>query len=166
MLGFTKGTGASATTNAAGYAIGATVITLAAAGTGTIKVGDAITFAGDTNPYQVVSGDADVSNAGTITIAEPGLRVAITTAATAITVGNSYMPNVAFSSDAMRLLARAPAKPAEGDARIDEYILTDPRSGLSFEISVWAGNRMVAYQVALAWGVKAVKAPHITLLRG
>ncbi|MEL1746495.1 P22 coat - protein 5 family protein, partial [Acinetobacter baumannii] len=65
-----SGTGASATTNAAGYAIGATSITLASAGTGTIVAGDVITFAGDTNQYVVVGGDTDVSNGGTITLAK------------------------------------------------------------------------------------------------
>jgi hypothetical protein len=81
-------------------------------------------------------------------------------------VGNSYMPNVGFTQDAMRLLARAPAKPKEGDARIDEYILVDPRSGIAYEITVWAGYRMIAYEVGLAWGVKAVKQAHIVLLLG
>jgi hypothetical protein len=52
---FTKGTGASATTNTAGYAVGATDITLASAGTGTLVAGDVITFTGDTNQYVVVS---------------------------------------------------------------------------------------------------------------
>lgn len=164
--GHTKGTGLNATTNAAGYAVGSTVITLAAAGTGEIKAGDVITFAGDTNKYVVAIGDADVSNGGTITLNEPGLRVAIPAAATAITVGNSYMPNVGFSQDALRLLFRAPSKPAEGDSRIDEYILVDPRSGLAFEISLWAGQRMVVYQVAAAWGWKAVKEDNIALLLG
>jgi len=166
LLGFTKGTNSGATTNNAGYAVGATVITLASAGTGTIKAGDIITFAGDTNKYQVKTGDADVSNGGSITLCEPGLLVAIPAATTAITTGASYLPNVAFSSDAMRLLARAPAKPAEGDARIDEYLLTDTRSGITYEVSVWAGNRMVSYQVGLSWGVKAVKEPHIALMLG
>lgn len=166
LKGHTKGTNSGSTTNAAGYAIGSTVITLAAAGTGTHVAGDVITFAGDTNQYVVVSGDADVSNGGTITIAEPGLLVAIPASATLITTTNSYMQNVAFTEDSMRLMARPPAVPQEGDARIDEYLLQDPRSGLTFEVSVWAGQRMVAYQVALAWGVKAVKQPHIALLKG
>jgi hypothetical protein len=164
---FTKGTNnGAASTNNAGYAIGATVITLAAAGTGTIKAGDVITFAGDLNKYVVGSGDVDVSNGGTITLNAPGLRQAIPAANTVITTGASYMPNVGFSQDAIRLLARPPAKPAEGDLRIDEEIITDPRSGLSFEVSVWPGQRMVAYQVALAWGVKAVKEENIALLLG
>jgi hypothetical protein len=157
---FTKGTGASSTTDAAGYAVGSTSIGLASAGTGTIKAGDAIKFAGDNNVYGVITGDTDVSNGGTIKIAEPGLLVAIPTSATAITIQNSYLPNVGFSQNAMRLLERAPSKPEQGDMRIDEYILTDPRSGLSFEVSVWPGQRMVKYEVSAAWGVKNTKSEH------
>lgn len=164
--GHTKGTAASATTNDAGYAVGATVITLASTGTGTFVAGDVITFAGDSNQYVVVSGDADVSNGGTITIAEPGLRKAIAASATNITVSNSYAVNVGFSQDALRLVARAPAAPAEGDQRIDEYLLTDPRSGLTFEVAVWPGIRMVKYTVALAWGTAATKRENIGLVIG
>lgn len=162
----TKGTGASATTNAAGYAVGARVITLASAGTGTITVGDSITFAGDTNKYMVTAGDADVSNGGTITIAEPGLRVAIPTAATNITLGNSYSANVAFSQNAMALAARPPALPNEGDLALDRMLLTDPRSGITFEVAIYPGYRMIEAEVALAWGVKATKREHIALLFG
>lgn len=162
----TKGTGAAATTNAAGYAVGATVITLAAAGTGTIKQGDVVTFAGDTNKYVVASGDTDVSNAGTITLAGPGLRVAIPASATAITVGNSYEANVAFSQDAMQVAMRAPAAPVEGDMALDRMVIVDPRSGIPFEFSIWPGYRMVSGEVALAWGQKAVKREHISVLLG
>jgi hypothetical protein len=162
----TKGTGASATTNNAGYAIGATVITLAAAGTGTIVAGDVITFAGDANKYVVASGDADVSNGGTITLAAPGLRKAIAASATAITVGATYDANVAFSSDALHLVTRAPALPAQGDNALDRMMLVDPRSGLAFEISIYAGYRKVRGEVALAWGQKANKPEHIALLLG
>lgn len=162
----TKGTGASATTNTAGYAVGATVITLAAAGTGTIKAGDVVSFAGDTNLYVVASGDTDVSNGGTITLAAPGLRVAIPASATAITVGNSYAGNVAFSRNAIHLVTRAPALPKEGDSAIDRMQIIDPRSGMVFEISVYAVYRKIRAEVTAAWGVGAVKAEHIALLRG
>lgn len=85
-LSETKGTASGATTDATGYAIGTTTITLASAGTGTIIVGDRVTFAGDTVKYVVMSGDSDVSNGGTITIASPGLLTAIPSSTTAITV--------------------------------------------------------------------------------
>jgi len=163
----TKGTNnGSASTNNAGYAIGATVITLASAGTGNILAGDVITFAGDTNKYLVVSGDADVSGGGTITIAAPGLRQAIAASNTVITTGASYAPNVAFSRNALRLITRAPALPEEGDAAFDRMTVVDPRSGIAFEFAIYLGYKKVRYEVAMAWGVKATKAEHIALLLG
>ncbi len=163
---FTAGTGASATTNAAGYAIGATTITLAVAGTGTIIAGDVVVFAGDTNKYVVATGDADVSNGGTIVLAEPGLRKAIPAAATAITVSAASARNMVFHRSAIALATRAPALPEEGDSAADRQIITDPRSGLSFEISMYLQYRQVQYEVALAWGVKAVSTKYIGILLG
>jgi len=162
-----KGTAAGATTNASGYAIGATVITLASAGTGTIVADDVITFAGDANQYVVVTGDADVSNGGTVTIEAPGLRAAIPAIATAITVTNTFaVSGVAFSSDALWLAMRPPAIPEEGDLAVDRMMLTDPYSGVTFEFCIYLGYKMVRYEVGLAWGVKATKPRHIALLKG
>lgn len=167
IVTFTKGTNnGSASTNNAGYAKGATVITLASAGTGTILAGDYITFAGDTNKYLVVSGDADVSGGGTITLAAPGLRVAIAASNTVITTVGSSARNIGFSQNALHLVARAPALPQEGDLAIDRFMLTDPRSGLSFEVSLYPGYRKIRAEVALAWGYKAVKREHIAALLG
>lgn len=162
----TKGTGASATTNTAGYAIGATVITLASAGTGTILAGDVITFAGDTNKYVVASGDADVSGGGTITLAAPGLRQAIPASATAITLGANYTANMFFSQNALLLAARTPAMPAGGDDADDVTTVTDPISGLVFQIAVYKQYRRIKYEVGLAWGVKCVKPEHCGILLG
>lgn len=162
---FTPGTAAGATTNAAGYAIGATTITLAAAGTGTLKKGDVITFAGDSNKYVVAANVAAVSGA-TLTLAAPGLRQAIPAAATNITVQTAFAQNVAFTRSAIGLAARAPALPQEGDAAIDRFALTDPRSGIVFEVSLYAGYRKIRAEVALSWGVKAIKPAHIALLQG
>lgn len=159
------GTGSSATTDSAGYAVGDTVITLASAGTGTILAGDVITFAGDSNQYVVASGDGDVSNGGTITLAAPGLCAPIS-GATNITVVAAAARNMAFARSAIALATRAPALPQEGDAADDRMIITDPRSGLSFEVSMYKQYRQVQYEVALAWGVKAVKPEHIALLLG
>jgi hypothetical protein len=162
----TAGTGASATTNNAGYAVGATVITLASAGTGTIVAGDVITFAGDSNKYVVASGDADVSNGGTITLAAPGLRKAIAASATNITVVAAAARNMCFARSAIALATRAPALPPQGDSAIDRQIITDPVSGLSFEVSMYAQYRQMQYEIGLAWGTAAVKTQHIGLLLG
>jgi len=163
---FTAGTGASATTNAAGYAVGATSITLASAGTGTILAGDFITFAGDTNKYQVVTGDTDVSNGGTIVLAAPGLRKAIPASATAITVIATSVRNMAFARSAIALATRAPALPPQGDSAVDRQIITDPVSGLSFEVAMYAQYRQMQYEVSLAWGCAAVKTEHMAVLLG
>ncbi|EXE17194.1 hypothetical protein J558_2875 [Acinetobacter baumannii 1106579] len=161
-----SGTGASATTNAAGYAVGATAITLASAGTGTIVAGDVITFAGDTNQYVVVGGDTDVSNGGTITLAKPGLRKAIPAAATAITVAPTSTRNLAFARSAIALATRIPALPEGGDSADDRMIVTDPVSGLSFEIAIYRQYRQVQYEVSLAWGCAMVKPEHSIILLG
>lgn len=166
IVQFTKGTGASATTNTAGYAIGATVITLASAGTGTIIAGDSITFAGDTNQYMIASGDADVSNGGTITLAAPGLRKALAASAVAITLIASSARNMLFNRSAIVLATRLPERPAEGDLALDVMSITDPRSGLTFEVSIYGGYRMVRYEIALAWGVKNIKPEHTAILLG
>jgi hypothetical protein len=164
----TKGTGAAPTTNGAGYAVGSTVITLAATSTGTITPGEVIQFAGDPNKYMVAptGGDTDVSNGGTITIAKPGLLQAIPAAATLITLANNYSANVGFSMNALQVAMRPPATPEEGDLAVDRMLITDPRSGVTFEFAIYLGFGMVRYQVALAWGVKAVKPEHIALLLG
>lgn len=158
----TKGTGASYTTDTAGYAVGATAITLIT-GTGTVLAGDVVTFAGDTNKYVVAVG---VAAAGVITLAKPGLLVAITTSATAMTIGGNFTPNLAFHRNAMKLLARTPAMPPNGDSADDVYNLTDPVSGITYQVAVYRLYRRVKYEVGLAWGVKAVKSEFIQMLLG
>lgn len=160
------GTSAGATTNAAGYAIGATVLTLAVAGTGTILAGDLVTFAGDTNIYEIAVGDADVSNGGTITIAEPGLRVAMSAATKAITMIAASTRNMAFSKSAIQLATRAPAVPEGGDSADDRMVIQDPVSGLAFEVSLYRQYRQIKYEIALAWGVKMVAPRHAAILIG
>lgn len=166
--GAAKGTAASATTTGAGFAKGATVIAMAAAGTGTVVVGDSVTFAGDVNKYAVTSGLASAAAGGSITIAQPGLRVAIPATPTAVTVGGVTSPaisrngaGVAFTPNAVHLIARAPALPQEGDAAIDRIMITDPRSGLSFEVAIYAGYRKIRAEVTMAWGVGVTKVEHI-----
>lgn len=163
----TKGTGASYTTDTAGYAVGATAITLIT-GTGTVLVGDTVTFAGDTNKYVVAAG---VAAPGVITLAAPGLKVAIAASATAMTIGNTATPNVAFSSSAIQLITRAPALPVGPDGKAmdmaDDMIqVTDPITGITFEIAVYRQFMQLVYHVRLAWGYQAIKQNHIALLLG
>lgn len=159
---FTKGTGASYTTNTAGYAVGATAITLIT-GTGTVQAGDVVTFAGDANQYVVAAG---VAAPGVITLAAPGLRQAIPASATALTVVNTSVRSMAFHRGALVLATRLPALPDEGDMAIDRTTIVDPRSGMTFEVAVYPQYRQVQYEISAAWGVKCVKAENVALLLG
>lgn len=162
----TAGTASSATTDNAGYAVGDTTITLASAGTGTILTGDIITHARDTNKYVVGTGDADVSTGGTFIVNAPGLRAAVTAATSALTLTASYTANMAFARSAIHLITRTPAMPEGGDSADDVTTVTDPVSGLAFQVALYRQRRRIAYEVGLAWGVKVVKPEHLAILIG
>ena len=158
----TKGTGASYTSNSAGYAVGATAITLIT-GTGTALAGDVVTFAGDTNKYVVETG---LSAASVLTLAQPGLRVALAAAPVAVTISSNFTSNIAFSSSSIILATRAPALPDGGDLAIDRMMITDPRSGISFEVAMYAQYRQMQYEVSVCWGTKGIKSQHGAILLG
>jgi hypothetical protein len=162
------GTASGATTNNAGYAVGATVITCAAAGTGTILAGDFVTFAGDTNKYGIAPGGglASAAAGGTITLAAPGLMKALPASATAITVLAASARNMAYTQNALVLAMRAPALPEGGDSADDRITVQDPKSGLFFEIATYKMYRQVRMEIAAAWGVKLVKPEHTAVLLG
>jgi hypothetical protein len=156
------GTGSAYTSDTAGYAVGATSINLIT-GTGTILAGDVISFAGDPNKYVVATG---LSAPGAVVIAAPGLRQALPASAKAVTISAAATRNMVFSRNALALATRAPALPEEGDSAADRTIITDPRSGLSFEVAMYKQYRQVQYEIALAWGVKCIKPEHMGLLLG
>lgn len=160
------GTASGATTDGSAYAIGATVLTLASAGSGTIVPGDVITIGDDSSAesYVVLSGDADVSNGGTITIGAPGLRAALSAATHTITVNASSDKNMAFSRNAIHLVARTPAVPKRGDMARDAVILRDPYSGISYRFALYPGYYQNKFEVSLAWGVDVMKPEHMALL--
>jgi len=157
----TKGTGSGyLVNNAAGYNVGDTQIAVDT-GIGTILAGDVIQFAGDPNKYVV----AQALAGGVLTLAEPGLRQPLADN-TAVTVVNSYRANMAFSRSALVLVARAPALPEEGDMADDRMVITDPRSGLSFEVALYRQYRQIQYEISMAWGVACMKPEHTALLLG
>ena len=158
----TKGTGTAYTSSTAGFAIGATSIAIIT-GTGTVLAGDVVTFAGDTNKYVVKTG---VAAPGTIVLQEPGLQVAIAASAVAMTIGGNYAANMAFGRHAIVLAQRLPALPDGNDLAIDRTTITDDRSGLSFEVAMYAQYRQMQYEISCSWGVKVIKEPHTAILLG
>lgn len=160
----TKGTGTGYTSNGTGLPIGTTSIPLIT-GSGTVLAGDVVSFAGDTNKYVVATG---VAAPGTIVIAAPGLRQAIPAAATAMTIGNSYLPNLGFSRNAISLATRTPIMPVDINGKAmdmadDSIIVTDPVSGLAFEVAMYKQYKQIHYEIGLAWGIGVFKPEHIVL---
>lgn len=145
--------------------IGATAIVF---DTGTVNTtgivaGDIITIAGDSNKYVVATGV--VATTGTITIAAPGLLKAAADNA-AITVFGTSSRNCLFSRNAIVLATRLPAIPPQGDMAIDRQVITDPRTGLSFELAMYPGYRMNTYHVSIAYGIAVFKPEHLAIIIG
>lgn len=162
----TKGTGAGYVTSGA-TAAGVNGIALVT-GTGTVNAGDVVTYAADAaNKYVVNTG---VAAPGTITIGAPGAQILIPTA-NAMTIGNSYRPSVGFSKSAIQLITRVPQMPIGPDGKAmdmadDVMSITDPISGITYEIAVYRQFMQLVYHVRLAWGAQAVKSNHIATLLG
>ena len=128
-------------------------------GTGSILGGDIVTFAGDDTKY--VSGGLF----GSTLALNSGLILPVPDKS-ALSLGNTYVPNLVFSRSAIALATRAPALPDGGDSADDRTQIVDPVTGLAFEIAVYRQYKQVVYEVSLAWGVKAVTSRHIGLLLG
>lgn len=166
----TAGAMANATSTAAAFTVGQTVIPLATTGTGVVAAGDIITFANDTNKYVIASvsfAGSNPASGDSITLAAPGLRVAQGAATRAITVFATSTRNTVFTRNAILLATRLPMMPAEGDLSKERpLVITDPNSGLSFEFAVYPGYRMNVYHVSACWGVSVIKPEHLAIIIG
>jgi hypothetical protein len=148
-----------------GEPAGETTIVVDGSDSGTILAGDIVSWVGDTNKYVVQSATASGAATGNIVIAKPGLMQTLADTVEG-SLGSAYTANMAFHEDAIQLAARIPASPDEGDLAIDRMMLSDPVSGLVFEVSIYPQYRQVHYEVAIAWGVSLIKPEHACILLG
>ena len=163
------GTEADATLHATtDYAAGTVLMDLANAGTGTIVAGDLVTFAatGQTTVQYVNKTLIAAVASSPITINAPGLVLPITDNAAAVAVRAAGTRNLAFARSAIVLATRLPALPAGGDAAVDRTTITDPRSGLSFDVAHYLEYHQSAFEISIAWGTKVVKEEHLAILAG
>lgn len=161
ILTHTKGTGTGYLVNTGGgEAVGQTTITTDT-GSGTIVAGDVVTFAGTTHKYIVKT----ALGGGSFVLNDPGLLVAEADD-DAITVGNNYAANLAFSRNAIHLVTRTPAMPEGGDDADDVIEIVDPVSGLAFQVAYYKQYRRVKIEFGIAWGYKVVKSEHLATLLG
>lgn len=158
----TNGTATGANDVDAIEPVGETSLSNDGAGTGGVLAGDVISLGGKDDLYVVGEDNADLST-GNVIINAPGLRVA-TESGDILAINASLDRNMAFSRNAIHLVTRAPALPEEGDSAVDRMLITDPRSGLTFEVSKYLEHRQVKYEVALAWGFEMIKPEHCALL--
>ena len=128
-------------------------------GANTILAGDVVTIGNHKYVVETaLSGDDFV-------IAAPGLQEDVADNA-AVTVNADSSRNLAFSSDAITLATRLPVFPSQGDLAIDSEVITDPRTGISFDLRVYPGDGMVLYRLHALWGWVVNKPEHAAVLLG
>ena len=147
----TAGTGASYVVNKAeGYAPGATTIEVDG-GSGTMLVGDIVTFAGHDQPYVVTAALASDQ----FRIA-PGLQAAVADDA-AVTLKATHVVNLVFHRDAIAFATR----PLEGTVRpgLGSVVETavDPVSGLALRLEVTRQHKQTNYAFDILWGAALVR---------
>jgi hypothetical protein len=131
---------------------------------GTLNMGAIIQLAGK---YYALTAPADVG-ATTLQIS-PAIAEDVASGVTG-TVLSAYLPNVAFSRDFIYLATRNPAMPQQGNrpggTLLDLMSITDPVSGLSFQVALFDAYRQIRIEIGLAWGVKAINKKNGLLLLG
>lgn len=153
-----KGTGAGYVTSGA-TAVGVRDVALVT-GTGTVLAGDVVTYAADAvNKY--VNG-VGIAAPGTITMGRPGARVVIPTA-NALSIGNSYTPNLAFERSAVVGIMRPPIIPA--NPTIQQTLISDSL-GMTYLLLQIAGYGMTTWELHLAYGFKVVQGEHVAIVMG
>ena len=152
------GTGANYVLNGA-HAVGATNVVVKT-GTGTILAGDVLTING--RKYVVKTG---VAAAGTVVINDPGLMDAGADGDT-VTVNAAFTANLAFARDFAVLGTRLPALDGVQDLAYLREVVTDPVSGLSFELAAYPGYRMATFEIGIAWGAAVENRDHGAIILG
>lgn len=147
----TAGTGAGTYQLNGAHAAAATALAVDT-GAGTILAGDVLTIANGTPADDVRYVVNTALAGGSVVIGKPGLKVAHIDN-DVVTLAAGYRANMLFHRSAIALATRAPAIPSEGDQATDSMIITDPVTGLSFEVRVYMQYRRVRYEIGLAWGV-------------
>lgn len=153
------GTGTAYQTNlVGGYPVGTTNIALDT-GSGTILAGDLVTFAGDTHIYGVRS-----YAAGVLQLNSPGLRKTLADNVV-MTILGAGPRNLAIQPGYALLATRVPDMGPK-DSAYDSQIITDPYSGLSFDLRMYLEFGQIRYQIGIAYGAVGLKGDGIAALLG
>ena len=151
--------------NNGGYGVGDSEINFdAGSAAEDIARGDLVSIAGDSTFHFA---ELDGATSGTLSLlTRGGLKSAVPDDAAITTHATAYRPSVAFTKDAIQLVARVPAVAPGGDMAVDRSYIQDPNSGLIFEVAIYPQYRQVSYEVGLCWGVRTIKGDHMAILLG
>ena len=144
----TAGTGAGYLVNSTTLVVGDKVIP-ADTGTGTILVGDLVTFAGHTQTYVVTS----ALSGGSFSI-EPGL-VSVPANNAAITLKTSHVMNLGFHRDAIAFATRPLAASGHPGSIIDTQV--DPVSGLALRLEVTREHKRDRFSFDILYGAAVIR---------
>lgn len=153
----------SVVNNSGGYKKGSTTIAFDGTSSVSLKAGDIVTFGEGSADAYVVASD---TSATPLKLNEPGLLADVADDAKITLRKTGYAANMAFDRNALQLIARTPAMPSGGDSAEDVTTITDPVSGISFQVALYREYRRVRFEIGLAWGVKLIKPEHVALYIG
>ncbi len=157
----TAGTGASyLINNGGGYAAGIKTVTVDT-GSGTILVGDIVTFAGVTGTYVVTS-----ALSGNSFSFYPGLAGAVADNA-AVTLKATHVSNLAFHRDAFALCVR----PLDDVAQklipsLQIVTMQDPLSGIPVRLEISRQNKQTLFDMDILYGVKTLRPEYACRIAG
>ena len=140
--------------NGSGEVAGETTITTDAGGgsaSGTIIQGDIVTFAGLSESYVVgtaLAANDFVLNTGLLSDVADDAEITGTVA---------YTGNFALHRRAAEFAMRAPAEPVGGDSASEVLTVTEPRTGMIFQVRLYRGYHANLIEVGAVYGVKAWK---------
>jgi hypothetical protein len=148
--------------------IGETSIAYDGGDAGTILVGDTIAPAADVTNLagaasKYVVNTAVTAASGNIVINGPGLLQATSINDELALGSTAYRANLALSSDALVLAARAPQG---GDAAVEEMFVDDPISGLRFRLARYAGHHISNWEMSIIFGVGLGNPEHMVIIQG
>lgn len=147
--------------------LGATSITIGSLGGDgeTIQEGDIITIAGHTQQYVVTTG-ADVATTSATVSISPGLEAACSGGEVVGIVQDTCVNNIAFHRNFMAL-AMAPLPMTSGQGA-EQFVATDPMSGLSIRATMWydANNKKRLVSLDVLYGATVLDQNMAVRLRG
>lgn len=160
----TAGTGSGLTLDNTDMVAGVKTATLAAAGSGTLLVGDVFTFGSDTSGQTYTATSAASSAGGAFTF-EPALKTSWTANNSTVTIKASHVVNINYHRDAFAFVNRpfAGADPL-GIGFYQSGL--DPVSGIALRLEVSRQHKRTRWAYDILYGVKLLRAELACRLAG